>query len=112
MVPASTDDPTLETILYVPRTALTISNLKRKLAEPEDGVYNGLDILTLDSDSDGSSIGQATTNRGKKLKRHARYVHRGRLAGEYGLTLDGAVYILGTLLTVDCRVWRKVAYSH
>ena len=45
----------------------------------------------LDSDSDASSIGQAPTNRGRKLKRNARYVHRGRLARECGLTLDGAV---------------------
>ena len=48
--------------------------------------------LTLaDSDSDASSIGQAPSNRGRKLKRNARYVHRGRLASAYGLTLDGAV---------------------
>ena len=50
-----------------------------------------MDALTVDSDSDVSSIGQATSNRGKKLKRHARYVYHGRLAGEYGLALDGAV---------------------
>jgi len=68
------------------------SNLKRKLAEPEDGYHSPADLLTpLDSDSDASSIGQAPSNRGRKLKRNARYVHRGRLAGEYSLTLDGAV---------------------
>ena len=68
------------------------SNLKRKLVEPEDGIYS-LERLanSAGSDSDESSIGQVPTNRGRKLKRNARYVHRGRLAGEYGLSLDAAV---------------------
>jgi len=62
--------------------------------------------LTLtDSDSDASSIGQAPTNRGRKLKRNARYVHQGRLAGEYGLMLDGAVFSISRLCMLTPRLW-------
>lgn len=112
MVHTTTDDPTLQAILYRPLPPLRVppplcvpsawmltaadSNLKRKLAEPEDGALPPRPPpLCADSfagsDSDTSSIGQAPTNRGRKLKRHARSVHRGRLAGEYGLAVDGAV---------------------
>lgn len=68
-------------------------------------------LICIDSDSDASSIGQAPTNRGKKLKRNARYVHRGRLAGEYGLMLDGAVILTHAhrhlmLMGADCGVRR------
>lgn len=67
-----------------------------------------------DSDSDDSSIGQAPTNRGRKLKRNARYVHRGRLAGEYCLTLDGAVFLtpLAMLIPADYRIRWEVTYGH
>jgi hypothetical protein len=99
MVQTSTEDPTLETILYassrLKADCVAILNASL-LSQRTVGVF--CDILTLDSDSDASSIGQATSNRGKKLKRRARYVHRGRLAGEYGLTLDGAVRVF-----LNCR---------
>jgi len=113
MVQAGSEDPTLEVILYTPLRDITdvVSNLKRKLAEPEDGFSPfALRIFPnfIASDSDTSSIGDANNNRGKKLKRHARYVHRGRLAGAYGLTLDGAVILssLLSMLMIGCGIWR------
>lgn len=100
----SIEDPTLELILhrsFGESMLISLVTSKESSRNQRTVVLFGLEgANVLASDSEASSIGQASTNRGKKLKRNARYVHRGRLAAEYGLTLDGAVsYILHMQLT-------------